>query len=108
MSSSAQGLRSPAPTSAAGGYPNNQAFGNLGRNVLRGFWQRRVDLSLAKALALGGNRNVEVRWDVFNVFNTVNYGLPENVIGSASTDFSKITNSIGGPRVMQLGARLRF
>ena len=97
-----------SPTTAAGGYPGNQGFGNLGRNVLRGFWQRRVDLSLAKAFSLGGARNVELRWDVFNVFNTVNYALPENVIGSATTDFTKITNSVGGPRVMQLGARLKF
>jgi len=97
-----------SPSSAAGGYPGNQGFGNLGRNVLRGFWQRRVDLSLAKAFRLGGERHVEVRWDVFNVFNTVNYALPNNVIGSATTDFGKITDSVGGPRVMQLGARLRF
>jgi hypothetical protein len=97
-----------SPTTAAGGYPGNLGFGNLGRNVLRGFWQRRVDLSLSKAFSLGGARNVELRWDVFNVFNTVNFALPENVIGSATTDFGKITNSVGGPRVMQLGARLRF
>ena len=41
-----------SPTTAAGGYPGNQGFGNLGRNVLRGFWQRRVDLSLAPASSL--------------------------------------------------------
>ena len=45
---------------------------------------------------------------MFNLFNTVNYALPNNVIGSASTDFGKITDSVGGPRVMQLGARVRF
>ena len=97
-----------SPTSPEGGYPNNRGVGNLGRNVLRGFWQRRVDLSIAKAFSLGGARNIELRWDVFNVFDTVNYALPENVIGAATTDFGKITNSVGGPRVMQLGARLRF
>jgi hypothetical protein len=97
-----------SPTTAAGGYPDNLGFGNLGRNVLRGFWQRRVDLSLAKSFPLSGRRNVEVRWDVFNVFNTVNYAIPNNVIGSASTDFGRITDSVGGPRVMQLGARVRF
>ena len=43
-------------TTAAGGYPDNLGFGNLGRNVLRGFWQRRVDLSLAKTFTLGGER----------------------------------------------------
>jgi hypothetical protein len=97
-----------SPMTVAGGYPGNQGFGNLGRNVLRGFWQRRVDLSLAKMFPLGGGRNFEVRWDIFNLFNTVNYALPQNVIGSSSTDFGKITDSVGGPRVMQLGGRFRF
>jgi hypothetical protein len=97
-----------SPSTAAGGYPGNLGFGNLGRNVLRGFWQRRVDLSVAKTFRFAGERHFELRWDVFNVMNTVNYALPNNVIGSASTDFGKITDSVGGPRVMQLGARLRF
>ena len=76
--------------------------------MLRGFWQRRVDLSLARAFRFGGKSDVELRWDVFNVFNTVNYALPENVIGEPGTDFGKITATIGGPRVMQFGARVRF
>jgi hypothetical protein len=97
-----------SPSSAAGGYPGNQGFGNLGRNVLRGFWQRRVDLSLARVFTLRGYSTFEVRWDVFNVLNTVNYALPENVIGDPGTDFGRITNSVGGPRVMQVGAKIRF
>jgi hypothetical protein len=97
-----------SPTTAAGGYPGNFGFGNLGRNALRGFWQRRVDLSLAKTIPFGDSRNIELRWDIFNVFNTVNYALPNNVIGGSTTDFGKITDSVGGPRVMQLGARVRF
>ncbi len=97
-----------SPTSVAGGYPGNLGFGNLGRNLLRGFWQRRVDISLAKLFSFGGARNVELRWDVFNLFNTVNFALPNNVIGGSTTDFGKITDSVGGPRVMQLGARVRF
>jgi hypothetical protein len=95
-------------TTTAGGYPGNQGFGNLGRNVLRGFWQRRVDLSLARVFELPGAPSVELRWDVFNVLNTVNYALPENVIGEPGTDFGKITSTVGGPRVMQLGVKVRF
>src|SRR5687767_9484774 len=97
-----------SPTSVAGGYPNNLGFGNLGRNALRGFWQRRVDVSVAKSFSFGQNRDIEFRWDVFNVLNTVNYALPNNLIGGSTTDFGKITDSVGGPRVMQLGARVRF
>ena len=95
-------------SSLAGGYPNNIGFGNLGRNELRGLWQRRVDLSIARAFRFGARADVELRWDIFNLFDTVNYALPENVIGEPGTDFGKITNTIGGPRVMQFGARFRF
>jgi hypothetical protein len=97
-----------SPSSIAGGYPGNLGFGNLGRNELRGFWQRRVDLSFAKSFGLRASRHVEVRWDIFNVFNTVNYALPNNTIGDAGTDFGKITDSVGGPRVMQFGLRFHF
>ena len=96
-----------APTSLAGGYPNNLGFGSLGRNVLRGLWQRRVDLGLSKTFT-SGRTNFEVRWDIFNLLNTVNFGLPNNVIGDPGTDFGLITDTIGGPRVMQIGVKVRF
>jgi hypothetical protein len=96
-----------SPQTLAGGYPNNFGFGNLGRNVLRGLWQRRVDLGLSKTFT-SGRTNVEIRWDVFNLFNTVNFQLPNNVIGDPGTDFGLITDTIGGPRVMQFGAKVRF
>ena len=99
-----------SPSTIAGGYPDNQGFGNLGRNLLRGFWQKRVDLSLARNFRFGANSgtNFELRWDVFNVFNNVNYALPENVIGDPGTDFGQITNTVGGPRVMQFGFKVTF
>ncbi|AMY10799.1 hypothetical protein LuPra_04040 [Luteitalea pratensis] len=97
-----------SPLSAAGGYPENEGFGDLGRNVLRGLWQRRIDLSLAKVFGVGARSSVELRWDVFNLLNNVNFGLPNNVIGDASTDFGMIADTVGGPRVMQFGAKLRF
>ena len=97
-----------SPLSLAGGYPNNRGFGNLGRNVLRGFGQKRFDMGLAKRTSLTERVNLELRWDVFNVFNNVNFATPNNVIGTASTDFGKITDTVGGPRVMQFGAKLKF
>jgi hypothetical protein len=65
-------------------------------------------LSLARQIRRPGTSSLELRWDVFNIFNNVNFALPENVIGDAGTDFGQITNTVGGPRVMQLGAKLRF
>jgi len=97
-----------SPLSLAGGYPNNRGFGNLGRNVLRGFSQKRIDLGLSKSTAITERVGLEFRWDVFNVFNNVNFATPNTVIGETGTDFAKITDTIGGPRVMQFGMKLKF
>jgi hypothetical protein len=97
-----------SPLSAAGGYPTNRGFGNLGRNVLRAPSQKRLDMALSKTTALREGLALETRWDVFNVFNTVNFATPNFVIGDVGTDFGKITDSVGGPRVMQFAVKLTF
>jgi hypothetical protein len=81
------------------------AAGNTPRNFLRGPAQKRVDLNIAKAISLGKLR-AELRWEIFNLFNTVNFGLPENNFDSL--DFGTITNTVGGPRVSQFGLRINF
>jgi hypothetical protein len=82
------------------------AAGNTPRNFLRGPSQKRVDLSVAKTVPLGSRAQAEFRFEVFNVFNTVNFGMPENNFDS--TDFGTITTTVGGPRVSQFGVRLSF
>ncbi|HYE73918.1 MAG TPA: TonB-dependent receptor, partial [Blastocatellia bacterium] len=97
-----------SPLSLAGGYPNNRGFGNLGRNMLRGPRQSRFDMGLAKNTQLTERIGMEFRWEVFNVLNNANFATPNNVIGEAGTDYNKITDTVGGPRVMQFGLKLRF
>jgi hypothetical protein len=82
------------------------AAGNTPRNFLRGPTQKRVDMSVAKTIRFGDRMRAELRWEVFNLFNTVNFGLPENNFDSV--DFGRITNTIGGPRVSQFGLRFHF
>jgi Carboxypeptidase regulatory-like domain/TonB-dependent Receptor Plug Domain len=41
-----------------------------GRNILRNCMDKTVDMALAKNVRLGGQRNVQFRMDVFNLFNT--------------------------------------
>ncbi|MFN0123979.1 MAG: hypothetical protein ACKV2V_26045 [Blastocatellia bacterium] len=97
-----------SPLTVAGGYPNNLGFGNLGRNILRSPRQNRVDAGLAKNTQFTERLDLEFRWEVFNLLNRANFATPENVIGDAGTDFNKITNTVGGPRVMQFGLKLKF
>jgi hypothetical protein len=82
------------------------AAGNTPRNFLRGPAQKRVDMSVARTIRFGDRIRAELRWEVFNLFNTVNFGLPENNFDSV--DFGRITNTIGGPRVSQFGVRFHF
>ena len=82
-------------------------FGNLGRNVLRGPSQRRIDFSLQKSTKLSDRMSLELKWDIFNVFNFVNFANPNSDL-SDETDFGQITRTVGSPRVMQFGAKLRF
>ena len=80
--------------------------GSLGRNVLRGPSQSRFDFGLLKSTKLSENVAFEFGWDVFNVFNKANFAAPDFELGSP--DFGKIVNTVGGPRVMQFRAKLKF
>ena len=80
--------------------------GSLGRNVLRAPSQSRFDLGLVKNTKLGETTTLELGWDVFNVFNRANFAAPDFELGSP--DFGRITSTVGGPRVMQFRAKLRF
>ena len=80
--------------------------GNLGRNVLWAPMQSRFDLGFLKSTRLSENMAFEIGWDVFNVFNRANFATPDYELGSP--DFGRITSTVGGPRVMQFRAKLKF
>jgi hypothetical protein len=84
--------------------PAQYTFGNAPRNMLRGFSDKTTDLSLMKGFEIGPT-DLQIRVEVFNLFNTVNWGSPNTTLGSAS--FGRVT-SAGAMRRMQLGAKLVF
>jgi Carboxypeptidase regulatory-like domain len=64
-----------------------------GRYVLGGCADHTVDMAIARNIRLGGNRQLQFRLDVFNVFNTVIYNnRNSNVIYRSPTDLT-IANS---------------
>jgi hypothetical protein len=82
-------------------------FGNLGRNTFRGPMQKRFDVSIVKTTKITERMSIELGFDIFNVFNTVNFANPNSDLQD-SVDFGVITNTIGGPRVGQIRAKFRF
>ncbi len=97
----------PPDPNAALFAPGDGGFGNLGRNVLTGPSQKRFDISLQKSTKLSERISLELKWDIFNVFNLVNFANPNGDL-TDETDFGQITRTVGAPRVMQFGAKLRF
>lgn len=76
---------------AAFATPQPGTFGNLPRNFLRGpeFWQ--ADLMLSKDLRFGATQSMQVRLEIFNIANRLNYenpvaNLPNGTAGVPFTD----------------------
>jgi Carboxypeptidase regulatory-like domain/TonB-dependent Receptor Plug Domain len=86
-------------------------FGNELRNRLRGPTWQSVDLTIQRRLKFTDRVAATLRWDIFNLFNTTNLGLPNrNIpnIGGTDATFGTITSLAGDARIMQLAVRLNF
>jgi hypothetical protein len=87
-------------------------FGNLGRNVVIGPGFHSTDLSIMKTMRPAGRLRLQVRADIFNLFNHANLGPPGNVVGTPT--FGRITRTrlttgeAGSSRQIQLAAKLTF
>jgi hypothetical protein len=55
---------------------------------------------------LFGPRSLEFRAEIYNITNTPSFRNPQGDMSSAN--FGRITRTRGGPRVIQLGLKLRF
>jgi hypothetical protein len=86
-------------------------FGNLGRNVVIGPGFRNTDLAVTKTIPIDRYR-LQLRADVFDLFNHPNFGPPGNVVGSPT--FGKIsrtrlpTGEAGSSRQIQLVMKFSF
>jgi len=122
----------PCTPNGDGGCDGGQHFGNVGRNAFVAPGYHNVDLSLVKRTSLGHGMALQVRLDAFNIFNHVNFANP--LLPNFGVDF--LQNGIdpatnrgvgylpltatpdvgggnpflggGGPRNLQLSARLTF
>jgi hypothetical protein len=82
------------------------AYGNMGRNILRGPRLSDTDLSLFKTFSLTERVRFTFRWETFNAWNHPSFSNPSGNIESAT--FGNITSTSVGARVMQFGGKLSF
>jgi len=79
--------------------------GTVGRNQFYGPAFNKVDFSVIKRFPITESTRFTIRADFFNIFNTVNFGLPGNDINSAL--FGQSTTA-GAPRIIQFAGRFDF
>jgi hypothetical protein len=94
--------------SAAFAQPAPYTFGDSGRNILFGPTWKDMDFALIKKVPirkLGEAGRLEIRMEVFDLFNNSNFGMPNAAIGTAGAG---IISSANTNRSVQLGMKLTF
>jgi carboxypeptidase family protein/TonB-dependent receptor-like protein len=91
--------------------PNHGRFGTLGRNTFRGPAFHDFDIALIKDTPVGHRGNaelatVEFRAEFFNIFNIVNFGLPDNILRGSG--FGIISRTAGTSRQIQFSLKLIY
>ena len=87
-------------------------FGSAGRNIVIGPGYGNTDMSLFKRFTVKERTNLELRWEVFNVFNKANFdnpggGAPSN--DTASPIFGSLQSTLpNSQRIMQFALRISF
>ena len=94
------------------------AFGNLGHNALRGPHTINFDTAVSRIFKVNERYRVQVRMDMFNVFNHVNFAgaiSPAGTVSSYATLTTNMSNSSFGrvasafdPRIIQFALKLHF
>jgi hypothetical protein len=81
-------------------------LGELPQTPLTGPGRFLFDFNLIKHHRLRERIDLELRWEVFNLFNNANFALPDNNIFSPA--FGRIAQTVTNPRLMQFALKLNF
>jgi hypothetical protein len=79
--------------------------GNAGRNTILGPSTTRFDATLAKSIKFSESKSVQLRWEVFNIFNHTNFTTLG--LNNTLTSYGTVTG-VRDPRNMQLGVKFLF
>jgi outer membrane receptor protein involved in Fe transport len=97
--------------------PAPGTYGNLARNAYYGPWFKTIDVSVFKTTKLDHGMSLQLRCEIFNLFNFINWANP-GVSMASSTTFSLMSSTrnatnapgigSGEPFNVQLAAKLLF
>jgi hypothetical protein len=115
----APGTNGVPPCDATGCDIYESLFGTTGRNLFRGPFQVRFDMSLAKDFSIKERYRLRFEADAFNIFNQPDFDTPNNDVlffpyyyGPPSIppygNLGQIQHTIGSSRFLQLSLHLLF
>ncbi len=115
----APGTNGVPPCDASGCDLYESLFGTTGRNMFRGPFQVRFDMSLAKQFNITERYRLRFEADAFNLFNQANFDTPNNNVNFFPDYYGPpanpprgslgyIQHTIGSPRFMQLSLHFLF
>ncbi len=89
-----------------------RTLGNNGRNTVTQPGMANVDFSVSKNTYFAGQRAVQFRFEVFNLFNRPNFGTPDMIVfdnrGRANATFGRLTDTATPSRQIQIGLKFVF
>ena len=91
-----------------------RVLGNVGRNTIDMAGRATVDFNLSRdfKLPLSEASKIQFRFEAFNLFNRVNFGIPSltqyNASGRVSSGVASIGSTIGTPRQLQFALKMTF
>jgi len=88
--------------------PTQYTYGNAGRSILRSDGLVDVDATLKKLFSLGDSkdRQLELRFESFNLANHPTFSAPNATIGSSAA--GTITSTLNANRIFQAAAKIYF
>jgi hypothetical protein len=92
------------------------AYGNLGRNTLRGPGMASIDMGLTRQFPVGETLRLQFRTEMFNVLNRANFAVPDfparqvflDASGTVNPRAGVITRTVTTSRQLQFALRLQF
>jgi hypothetical protein len=112
-------LLQPGQDGVPAGDTGESVFGNSGRNLFRGPFGVRVDMSVGKQFQISERLKLRVSAEAFNLFNHPNFDTPNNDVSfypnfdppatiPPTGTLGVIQHTIGSPRFLQLSAHFVF
>ena len=95
----------PNPTTGTG---QANVVGNAGRGIVNGPPTKRVDFSLFKNIRLSESVRLQLRAEMFNIFNRTNFRAMSSLSIAALGGTFGVVGTVRDPRTMQFGAKLYF